>query len=215
MLHYIPQHVSSSTLLIFKRKNCTITDSGIVTLCKQPYSMPVESRLHTRIYMHKNNFVLKIKGGSCKYDYYPYNTNQKMHYFLLIYFNNNPLHVSSGRTAHHQDDQLCINSIWYGHALCWLAAGRVGMANITYDCTNCCLYRVDPPHDERQACSKHVEAYYWSKLIENSASCWFILYGYITMHGQQSFKYDYYRRFSSYQLNTQKLYSITIYIVIE
>jgi len=34
MLHYNPQHVSSSTLLIFRRTNCTriITASGIVTL---------------------------------------------------------------------------------------------------------------------------------------------------------------------------------------
>jgi hypothetical protein len=29
-----------------------------------------------------------------------------------------------------------------------------------HDYTNCCLYRVDPPDDEQQACSKHVEAYY-------------------------------------------------------
>ena len=32
MLHYNPQHVSSSTLLIFRRTNCVITASGIVTL---------------------------------------------------------------------------------------------------------------------------------------------------------------------------------------
>jgi hypothetical protein len=32
--------------------------------------------------------------------------------------------------------------------------------NITHDYTNCCLYRVDPPDDEQQACSKHVEVYY-------------------------------------------------------
>jgi len=43
MLHYTPQHVSSSTLLIIKRTNCITTASGIVTLCKQPYSMRVES----------------------------------------------------------------------------------------------------------------------------------------------------------------------------
>ena len=61
--------------------------------------------------------------------------------------------------------------------------------NITLDC----LYRVDPPDDEQQACAKHVEAYHWNKLIENSASCWFILYGYITMHGQQNFKFITYR----------------------
>jgi len=42
-LHYTPQHVSSSTLLIIRRTNCITTASGIVTLCKQPYSMRVES----------------------------------------------------------------------------------------------------------------------------------------------------------------------------
>ena len=49
MLHYNPQHVSSSTLLILRRTNCITTASGIVILCKQPYSMQVESglNLHT------------------------------------------------------------------------------------------------------------------------------------------------------------------------
>jgi len=46
-----------------------------------------------------------------------------------------------------------------------------------------------PPDDEQQACSKHVEAYYWNKLIEKSASYWFMLYGYITMHGLQNIKF--------------------------
>ena len=32
-------------MLVFRRLNCIITASGIVTLCKQLYSMPVESRL--------------------------------------------------------------------------------------------------------------------------------------------------------------------------
>ena len=45
MLHYTPQHVSNSTLLIIRRTNCITTASGIVTLCKQPYSMQVESGL--------------------------------------------------------------------------------------------------------------------------------------------------------------------------
>jgi len=45
MLHYNPQHVSSSTFLIFRRTNFIITASGIVTLCKQPYSMQVDSGL--------------------------------------------------------------------------------------------------------------------------------------------------------------------------
>jgi len=45
MLHYTPQHVSSSMLLIIRRTNCITTAPGIVTLCKQPYSTLVESGL--------------------------------------------------------------------------------------------------------------------------------------------------------------------------
>jgi len=42
-----------------------------------------------------------------------------MHYLLLIYFNNKPLHVSSRLAAHHQEDQLCINSNWFSqHNTC-------------------------------------------------------------------------------------------------
>jgi hypothetical protein len=36
-----------------------------------------------------------------------------MHYFLLIYFNSKPLHVSSRLAAHHQEHQLSINSNCY------------------------------------------------------------------------------------------------------
>ena len=50
--------------------------------------------------------------------------------------------------------------------------------NITHDYNNCRLYRDDPPDDEQQACSKHVEAYCWTKLRENSAYCWLMLYGF-------------------------------------
>jgi len=46
MLHYDPQHVSNSTLLIFRRTN-NIRASGIVTVCKRPYSMLVESGLQS------------------------------------------------------------------------------------------------------------------------------------------------------------------------
>ena len=52
MLHYDPQHVSSSTLLIIRRTNCITTASGIITLCKQPYSMPVESGLQSALNRH-------------------------------------------------------------------------------------------------------------------------------------------------------------------
>ena len=52
MLHYDPQHVSSSTLLILMRTNCITTASGIVTLCKQPYSMQVESGPQSALHLH-------------------------------------------------------------------------------------------------------------------------------------------------------------------
>ena len=45
MLHYNPRHVSSINMPIFKRTNCIITASGIVTLCTVQYSMPDESGL--------------------------------------------------------------------------------------------------------------------------------------------------------------------------
>jgi len=52
MLHYDPQHVSSSTLLILRRTNFITTASGIVTLCKQPYSMQVESGMQSALHLH-------------------------------------------------------------------------------------------------------------------------------------------------------------------
>ena len=52
MLHYAPQHVSNSTLLILRRTNCITTASGIVTLCKQPYSMQDESGLQSALNLH-------------------------------------------------------------------------------------------------------------------------------------------------------------------
>ena len=52
MLHYNLQHVSSSTLLIFRKINCVITSSGVVTLCKQPYSTLVESGLQSALNLH-------------------------------------------------------------------------------------------------------------------------------------------------------------------
>jgi len=46
MLHYGLRHVSSNTMLIFRRSNCIVTTSGIVTLRKQLFSAPVESGLN-------------------------------------------------------------------------------------------------------------------------------------------------------------------------
>jgi len=44
----------------------------------------------------------------------------KMHWFLLIYFNSKPLYVSSRLTAQHKEDQLCLNSNWYSQHKAWL-----------------------------------------------------------------------------------------------
>ena len=49
MLHYNPRHVSNISMPIFRRTNCNITASGIVTLCKRLYSMPDESRLQNSL----------------------------------------------------------------------------------------------------------------------------------------------------------------------
>ena len=44
MLHYDPEHVSSSTLLILRRMSRV--------LCKQPYSTQVESGLQSAVHLH-------------------------------------------------------------------------------------------------------------------------------------------------------------------
>jgi hypothetical protein len=49
MLHYNPRHVSSINMTIFRRTNCIITASGIVTLCTVQYSMQDESGLQITI----------------------------------------------------------------------------------------------------------------------------------------------------------------------
>jgi len=45
MLHHHPRHVSSINMPIFRRTNCIITASDIVTLCKRLYSI-------LRVYSH-------------------------------------------------------------------------------------------------------------------------------------------------------------------
>jgi len=51
-----------------------------------------------------------------------------------------------------------------------------------------CIYGV-PPDDGLQIRLKHVEVDRRNILRINSASCWFHLYGYIEMHGQQNIKF--------------------------
>ena len=48
MLQYNPQHVPSSNLLIFRRTNCIITASGIITLSRKPRRLRVDSALNWR-----------------------------------------------------------------------------------------------------------------------------------------------------------------------
>ena len=45
MLHYNPRHVSSINMPIFRRTNCIITASGIITLCKRLHIMADESKV--------------------------------------------------------------------------------------------------------------------------------------------------------------------------
>jgi hypothetical protein len=49
MLHYNPRHVSSINMPIFRRTNCIITASAIVTLCKRLYSMLLSGILYSRL----------------------------------------------------------------------------------------------------------------------------------------------------------------------
>ena len=49
MLHYNPRHVSSINMPIFRRTNCIIRASVIVTLCTVQCSMPDESRLQSSL----------------------------------------------------------------------------------------------------------------------------------------------------------------------
>ena len=51
MLHYTPQHVSSSTLLIIRRTNLS-PQPLVLSLYRQPYSMQVESGLHSALHPH-------------------------------------------------------------------------------------------------------------------------------------------------------------------
>ena len=50
MLHYDPQHVSSSTLLILRRTNCITTASSIVTL-----------KIGERFYINKMRLAVLLK----------------------------------------------------------------------------------------------------------------------------------------------------------
>jgi hypothetical protein len=104
---------------------------------------------------------------------FQYISNKMQRYTVYLYLET-ALHVSCSTSTHNQERiQLFLRYL----AFCHTVTAILQPFNITHGCTSCCLYTVDPPDDEQQTCSKHVEAYYWNKLKENCASCWFIVYG--------------------------------------
>jgi hypothetical protein len=46
-----------------------------------------------------------VQGPCSRFEFFKH--QQDVQYFLLIYFNNKPLNVSSRLAVHHQEDQLC------------------------------------------------------------------------------------------------------------
>jgi len=62
LLHYYPRHISSINILIFWRKNCIHTASGIFALCKRLHSTLVESGLQSAnvLLTNKENCELKL-----------------------------------------------------------------------------------------------------------------------------------------------------------
>ena len=65
MLHYNPRHVSSINMPIFRRPNCSITASGIVTRCKRLYSMPDESRMQSALIWHTALYCTESDDTRC------------------------------------------------------------------------------------------------------------------------------------------------------
>ena len=99
MLHYNPRHVSSINMPIFRRTNCIITASGIVTLCKRLYSMPDESSCYAMMHGQKNIKLLLFyllrtthspnltRNYICGYIYQDFIVTT--HYYIVFYHFNN------------------------------------------------------------------------------------------------------------------------------
>ena len=66
MLHYNPRHVSRINMPIFRRTNCIITASGIVTLCKRLYSMPEQTALQSALIRHTVQQFREGDDTSCR-----------------------------------------------------------------------------------------------------------------------------------------------------
>jgi len=72
-----------------------------------------------------------------------------MQFSLLIYFNNNPLHVSNRLTIRHQEVALLYmqHMVFIVH-LRWLAASTIRVERTGTINTVCCIYSKIPPDDE-------------------------------------------------------------------
>ena len=81
--------------------------------------------------------------------------------------------------------QIVLHSLWYLHTYRWPSGARDGHLYVWWYQR---LYNTICPPDDKNICSKHVEA--WNKLnIKFSASSWLLLINkYIEMHGQQNIK---------------------------
>jgi hypothetical protein len=87
MLHYNPRHVSSINMLIFRRTNCIITASGIVTLCKRLCSMPDESRLQLIVdFIHTHGQTYRHYAAKSRVYTYPQTDRQAGMTQLIVDF---------------------------------------------------------------------------------------------------------------------------------
>jgi hypothetical protein len=103
----------------------------------------------------------------------------KMHFFLLICFNNHPLHVSNRLTILHQKEVYCGTLIVLAASQCRC------MINTIH-----CIYNKLPLMMNSYLFG-YVEDDYWNKLLEKSASWWSLLCKNITMHIPQNVKLHY------------------------
>ena len=108
--------------------------------------------------------------------------------FLAVHHDTSVQQVPTGRIVYFQF--ISVINLYMFRAGLLLIIRRYYSVDTAIIYTNYCIYRVVPSDDEEQDCSKHVEVNYWNKLKVNSASCWFFLHGYITMHGQQNIEFN-------------------------
>jgi len=58
MLHYNPRHVSNINMPVFRRTNCIITASGIVTLCTAVYRVTIPDAVIIKFVLLKMDMLI-------------------------------------------------------------------------------------------------------------------------------------------------------------